>query len=301
MEWYEKIVRDQRIKKAEITQDNLKKIHKIYESSINEIAKDIEVNGSNSIWLNANHKALKEHEEKLRKELNSTISEGISKGADVGINANSVINSEILKTSGLNVDETFNSMFAKVHQNVVDNIVTGALYKDNKTLSDRIWNYTNANKKDIQDVITEGITLKKSARELANDLKEFVKPPQNRDPNFARDYPDKAAKQIDYQAMRLARTAINHSYQTATIQSSMNNPFVEGIEWHSSLDHRACEVCVSRHGQIYPKDDVPLDHPNGVCTMIPYIPKSFDDIGSDIADWINGEENEGIDNWVMGI
>ena len=45
--------------------------------------------------------------------------------------------------------------------------------------------------------------------------------------------------------MRLARTSINHSYQTASIQSSSMNPFVEGIEWWSARIHgRTCELCM---------------------------------------------------------
>lgn len=300
MKWYEEIIRNQRIKKAEVTRDSLKAIQNIYKNAASNLEEVIEGMGDEGLknqYLSSNFTALLNHSEKLQNELENQIRSDISKAANVGIDGNRQINLELIGNSGIDKN-AFENTFAKIHQNVIDNIVTGGLYKDNKTLSNRIWNYTNANNKNIQEIIGEGLALKKSAKELANDLKEFSKPPKNRNLKFTEDYPKLVAKQQEYQAMRLARTAINHAYQTATIQSSMNNPFVEGIEWHSSLDHRACKVCISRHGKIYPKDDVPLDHPNGVCTMIPAIPKTFDEIGNEIADWINGEENPGIDDWV---
>ena len=301
MNEYEKIVRKQRIEKAKLTTDSLKKIHRIYENSVNEMADRISKMGYTGIddeWLTANYSALMEHEEKLRRQLESVIKDGVSKAADIGIEGIKQINSDMLKSTGINIGGTYESMFAKIHQNVVDDIVTGNLYKDNKTLSDRIWNYTNQNGKDIQDVIAQGLAQKKDPRMIAAELRQFVKPPQLRDPDFAKKFSEKAAKLMDYYAMRLARTAFNHSYQTATIQASESNPFIEGIMWQSTLDHRACELCRERHGTIYKKDEVPLDHPNGVCTMVPHITKSPTEIADEIADWINGDDNPGIDNWV---
>jgi len=98
--------------------------------------------------------------------------------------------------------------------------------------------------------------------------------------------------------MRLARTSINHAYQTASIQSSNINPFVDGIEWRSALIHgRTCELCIERHGQVFPKDDVPLDHPNGLCTMLPVIEKSLDQVAEELRDWVDGGDNPILDGW----
>jgi len=98
--------------------------------------------------------------------------------------------------------------------------------------------------------------------------------------------------------MRLARTSINHAYQTSSIQSSNMNPFVEGIQWRSAMIHgRTCELCMERHGQIYPIDDVPLDHPNGLCTMIPYIPKLLDEVATELRNWVDGGSNPKLDLW----
>src|SRR5690606_26010367 len=156
----------------------------------------------------------------------------------------------------------------------------------------------NEFEKDIQYTINQAILQKKTAIELASDLEKFVKDPAKRGSNWWKAYPHLKNKQVDYNAMRLARTSINHAYQTASIQSSNMNPFVEGIEWRSALIHgRTCEVCMERHGKIYPIDDVPLDHPNGLCTMIPYIPKSLDEVAAELRNWIDGSTNQKLDIW----
>jgi len=98
--------------------------------------------------------------------------------------------------------------------------------------------------------------------------------------------------------MRLARTSINHSYQTASIQSSTLNPFVEGIEWQSALIHgRTCGLCQERHGTIYPIDEVPLDHPSGLCSMLPTVGKGLDQVAEELKSWLDGEDNPILDNW----
>ena len=125
-----------------------------------------------------------------------------------------------------------------------------------------------------------------------------MKDPAKRDTTWGRCYPHLRNKRVDYNAMRLARTSINHAYQTSSIQSSNMNPFVEGIQWHSAMIHgRTCELCMERHGQIYPIDDVPLDHPNGLCTMIPYIPKSLDEVAIELRNWVDGGSNPKLDLW----
>ena len=139
---------------------------------------------------------------------------------------------------------------------------------------------------------------KKSAIELANDLETFVKEPAKRGSDWGKSYPQLKNRKVDYNAMRLARTSINHSYQTATIQSSTLNPFVDGIKWRSANIHgRTCELCMSRDGKIYDAKDVPLDHANGLCTMIPYIKKELSEISDELRDWIRGGNNPKLDKW----
>ena len=53
-------------------------------------------------------------------------------------------------------------------------------------------------------------------------------------------------------------------------------------------------------GYIFPSsvNNLPLDHPNGLCTTIPVINMSFDEIGEELRNWIDGKENEKLDKWI---
>ncbi|MGO3751204.1 MAG: hypothetical protein ACTJGH_00385 [Peptoniphilaceae bacterium] len=301
MNWYEKIAHDTRLRKAKLNIEQTKEIKKVYEETIKNIAKDIEKGGHKPLterWLKDYHKELKSYVKHLDKELNKTVKDGILKGSQLGIDMNGKITDEIFKVVGIDTGNHFSSMFSSIQDNVITDIISGNLYKDKKTLSNRIWNFTNQNGKDIQSIITEGIAQKRSAIDLASDLEQFIKPPAKRLTNWGRVYKFAKTREVDYNAMRLARTSINHAYQNATIQGSQNNPFIEGIKWESALIHgRTCQLCIDRDGKIFKKDEVPLDHPNGLCTMIPYVSKDLEEIGDEIREWINGKENKKLDNW----
>ena len=66
--------------------------------------------------------------------------------------------------------------------------------------------------------------------------------------------------------------------------------------WHSALSERSCEICIERNGKVFAPDDLPLDHPNGLCTYSIVTP-SMDDIAARLADWVNGSEDVELDAW----
>ncbi len=192
--------------------------------------------------------------------------------------------------------ETFSSMFSKIPKDVMYEILFGEVYKDRKGLSKRIWQYTKKFDKDIDYIIAEGIAAKKSTYEIAKDLEIYVNPKESKPWDWSKVYPN-SSKKVDYNAQRLARTAINHAFQQAQKRSCEKNPYVEGIRWITSNSHRTCELCNSRNGVVYKVNEVPLDHPNGLCTTIPEIPMSLEDIGTELRSWIDGESNSELDKW----
>ena len=65
-----------------------------------------------------------------------------------------------------------------------------------------------------------------------------------------------------------------------------NDPFVVGYRWITSNFHgRVCEICRNREGRIFKKDELPLDHPNGMCTFEAVIPDSMESIADKIGMW----------------
>lgn len=306
---YKKIIRQARREVSKITLEQQKQLLELYDDAIKDLSRKARKSKKDSLqrrWILDYNKELKKVRKELEKEINKQIKDSISRAAKAGIEPQQMIMNEILKFANIDTGNHFTSMFSQVHDNVVKDIISGSLYKDKKTLSNRIWNYGDDLERDIQYTINQAILQKKSAIELAADLERFVREPAKRGSDWGSCYPNLKNKKVDYNGMRLARTAINHAYQTATIQSSKMNPYVDGIKWHSAYAHgRTCELCIERAEEdqyglgsgVFPVDKVPLDHPNGLCTMISVISKSLNDIADELRAWIDGEDNEMLDNW----
>lgn len=298
--WYENISRQIRKEKSQLTREQMKKIQEVYKNAFDNISKQLEKGGEkelDSIFLQNYKKELSKELKLLKQELAELTEDATKSGAKLGTKLSESITKEMLLRAGIIDDSNFIGSFNKIQDNVVRDIISGGLYKDHKTLDERIWKLVNKNGEQIQDVIAQGMAEQKSAVKLAADLEEFVKPAAQRSVDWNEIY-SQISKNVMYNAQTLARTVINHSYQNATIQSSQDNPFIEGIRWESAMQHgRTCEECMDRDGVVFPKDEVPLDHPNGMCTMIPEIPKSLEEIGNEIGRWINGEENEELEEW----
>lgn len=180
-----------------------------------------------------------------------------------------------------------------VPDNVVQSLLNGTVYKGEWNFSSAIWTDIKNQQDDILKIVTEGLKTGKSAYDIAKDLERYVNPDAAKQWDWSKVYPY-MRKKVDYNAQRLARTIINHAYQQSVIQSVKDNPFVTGIQWLSAYAHgRTCQLCISRATEdqyglgagIFPKDKVPLDHPNGLCTLAPYIADSLEDIGKMIGDW----------------
>lgn len=250
---------------SRLTLKQQREILKIYEDTIENLASKATEAKDKSLtkrWLLDYQKALEAEKAKLEHKLNTTIRKGIEQAAKEGPKTDIDLFKRAQAKAGIDLGPHFTEMFSQVPKDVIRPIITGELYKDNRSLSDRIWSYTNDLGEDIDYIIKQGMVEKKSAVELAQDLERFVKDPAKRPTNWGKCYPNLRTKKVDYNAMRLARTSINHAYQTSTIQSASMNPFVEGIEWQSALIHgRTCDLCRERHGRVYPVKSVPLDHP----------------------------------------
>lgn len=107
-------------------------------------------------------------------------------------------------------------------------------------------------------------------------------------------YPGK----VDYNAQRLARTMVSHAYQQSFMAVNKNDPFVIGYRWLTSNFHgRVCSICEGYANDdsyemgpgIFPKDALPLDHPNGMCTFEAVLSDDLDVITDRIADWYEAE------------
>lgn len=207
--------------------------------------------------------------------------------------AQGVIDDINAKTSKLGL--RIEGAYAHVPTDIVNALVSGKVYEGDWKLSSAIWRDIDKHQSDISKIIAEGVAANKGAYDIAKDLEKYVNPSAKKDWEWSKVYPG-TSKKVDYNAQRLARTMVSHAYQQSLERVCKNNPFVDGYIWSASGVH-TCPLCEERDGQLFAKGDLPLDHPNGMCTFIAHIPEDMSKVADRLADWVNGKEDPGLEKW----
>lgn len=203
----------------------------------------------------------------------------------------------------LNIKVT--TAYSYVPTEIVTAIRTGKVYDNGWTLSKAIWGESKSKAKMINEIISEGLAQNKSSYDIAKDLERFVNPNARKNMNWEKVYPH-TSKKVDYNAYRLAKTLIQHAYQQSWERTNAKDPFVTAYRWMISNSGRVCPICIDRaysdHGYgtgIYPKDALPMDHPNGMCWFEAIMP-DLDEIGSRLGEWVvNPRSDKEIDEWFV--
>ena len=193
-----------------------------------------------------------------------------------------------------------------VNRKVIEQMIKGSIYKDDIGLNKRLWDAVSKSGDKIEEAITSMIAEGKGAAEIAKNLTQFAKGghrtwdkakiKEKLGSAYAGKY---GAGGIDYEALRLARTTLNHQAQLTQKNANKINPYAQKLKWHSVHQaRRTCQQCEDRDGQIFDVDNCPFDHPNGLCHLenvfcIDGKEVSNIQMAEDIGKWIRGEENSG--------
>lgn len=174
-----------------------------------------------------------------------------------------------------------------VPQSTVNALVTGSVYggPGSWSLSSAIWGDNEKALRDIYSIVAQGIAEQMPIDGIANKLAQYVSPTKQLQwsgPNGIKIY----KHAVDYNAQRLARTLVQHAYQQSFVAATKDNPFILEYVWFAN-GPRVCPICADRDGAHFKKDKLPLDHPNGMCTMEPVVDDKMVD---KIANWVNGED-----------
>lgn len=180
-----------------------------------------------------------------------------------------------------------NAAFNHVPDDILRNLVTGQIYDSGWSLSSRIWGDNEATLKDIYQIVAKGVGENKPIYDIAKELEAYVNPNRRLPWNLRmKDGIKIYKKSVDYNAQRLARTLVQHGYQQSFIATTRGNPFITEYIWHSN-GSRVCPLCLDRDGVHYKKDELPMDHPNGMCTMEPVV---VSDMVDQLANWFNNPD-----------
>lgn len=284
------IFKDAEAAKAAIMASQQKEIVKLYEDWADEIGERAKYYSHKS---NVSAPVSERYYKELQKQLRATsqqVSNEVYKKikGNIYLISDAVVKDNIdwLASFGFSM-EGLNAAFSYVPDEIVRSLITGQIYESGWSLSQRIWSDNEKTLKDIYQVMAKGLAENKPIYEIAKDLEAYVRPGVRLLWNLtALDGVRIFKKQVDYNAQRLARTLVQHGYQQSFVAVTKNNPFITEYVWRSD-GSRVCELCKARDGQHYKKDELPLDHPNGMCTMESVVVKNMVD---QLAGWFNSPD-----------
>ena len=282
--------------KIALNKTNEQKLRAAYKAAARDVKQQLDtlkmINPSDSlkkVYLENLTRDINKSIDSLNRVVQNTIQDAGIKAGSIAVDAGN----SLMKQAGL----TITGAYSYVPRQEVFNIVSGKLYGQGWNLSQAIWKSGSKMKSDIEKVVGVGLAGNKPIKDIADDLVKYVDPTARKPWDWNKVYPG-TATQVDYNAQRLARTMIQHSFQRSLVQSQRYNPFCNGIIWYSVGIHgRTCELCLERDGQVFPVKDLPLDHPNGLCYFEPALWK-MNDIADRLGDWVNGNEDAAIETYI---
>jgi hypothetical protein len=264
-----------------ITKQQLKQINAIYKDAyknLEEKQKSLEgkttySSGVQKLYLDQFKKDMQAEMTRINAQVKNVVEDGATKIAEAVVDENN----DLLKSLGLNVD----GAYSYVPTNAVMQIVNGNVYNNKWSLSKSIWGSDQKNIKSIENIVAGGLAGNKSIKEISKDLMSYSK-----------------SGRAKYNAERLARTMSNHAYQKAYQMTTEKNPFIEAYQWNNGTAN-TCPLCIDLATQdrfglgngVFPKNEVPLDHPNGFC-YITSIMSNREDVDKALIDWVNGVGDE---------
>jgi hypothetical protein len=115
----------------------------------------------------------------------------------------------------------------------------------------------------IDAIVDSALSRGASARELANDVRRFIRPD--------------VRGGIKYAALRLGRTELNNAFHAQQVVSGVETPWVTGMRWNLSGSHPRPDECNEyadeKHEEdmpagVFSPENVPgKPHPNCLCFM----------------------------------
>lgn len=209
----------------------------------------------------------------------TNIVDGMAKVSDA------VVKDAVNWMSGFGISKKgLDAAFSYIPQSTVNSLITGSVYgkPGSWSLSAAIWGDNEKTLRDIYSIMSQGVAMQMPIEEMAKKLSQYVSPTKQlmwTGPSGMRIY----KHAVDYNAQRLARTLVQHTYQQSFVAATKDNPFVTEYVWVAN-GPRVCPICADRDGTHYKKDKLPLDHPNGMCTMEPVVD---DNMVDKLANWVN--------------
>ncbi|GHT02065.1 hypothetical protein AGMMS49525_04790 [Bacteroidia bacterium] len=261
---------------------SLSEIEKLYNDLVDKIV--VLVSGYVEVgeWFEfSKHKLLNEQVNKLieseASKVTASISYSIGYVWDISNKKNTALTNKVLSKL-----REIPEKYLKTNQDVLDAFLTRKVR--GLRLSERVWNYNESIKTEIEKAINASLSEGKSAAQLSRDVRKYLNNPDAlfRRVRDVRGNLKLSASALAYQpgkgvyrsayknAMRLARTEINKAYHIADNTRWKQLDFVIGYRVHTTdRKFNTCDLCTELQG-LYPKDFVfTFWHPQCLCYVTP--------------------------------
>jgi hypothetical protein len=235
-------------------------------------------------------KGLKETKEQIGKRLKEEFKDDYEKLLEESMKASSDAGSE---SSMVYLDKAgFNTVGARttINQKAVESL-WNQIGEDGLQVSDRVWNLIDDNQKVITDIVVENVALGRDAVETAKELEKYAR-------GGVQAISDELAerkrfpKNLDYRALRLARTENSKAFMEGTYRAGKFSPTYSGIKWVLSNAHPEPDVCDPMVGKYEQGREPAIPHPNCMCVQVPYHNETIDEFTERTNRWRSDPASE---------
>lgn len=268
---YYRLIKQAQREKLNINKKTLLKVKKLYEEEGKRLTEKLKTaNEIDKKYINAYMEYVDKELKGLGKQVEKLTKQGINDTSQLMTNINGNLFSYINNKYDLGIDPDVLESLYKPNYNVVDKIISGDLYKDNKSLSKRIWGYNRNNLNKIQDILIDGMVNKRPLQDITNILSAYTGGGNTKVKAITSAY-----GQMNANSLRLVRTSLNHAFIETMKDECRYNPFIEGYKWTLSsqhyirqVKHHGPDICddYAAHEEglgtgVFDKRNLPIPHP----------------------------------------
>ena len=292
----------QKAQKKRIKFDNkaLKQLKEIYSRNAEELIKKANsCTGFNKAWIEDYKKYVEYKMNNINKEIEKLATNSVKETSQIAAAIEGDFYSYMNGKFNIGLSEEQVNGLYKIPDNVIQGIIQGDLYKDNKSLSERIWNYSQKNIEDVQKIFIDGLINKTPYKDLVKELQAYVDPKRQTSSKVAAI--NRTYGKVEYNAMRMLRTSMNHAFYNTNIEKWKQNPYIKKVKWclstaHSERMHGRSDICdeYAHRGEMLIKDLPPAPHCNCLCYQIP-VTDDLNKVADDLKSWVNGKPNKALD------
>lgn len=260
-----------------------KKITAIYEQAVDEVSKiggSVDSINPDKLFSFSDYPKTSNRISKLLSSMTNNLFNAIKTGAEGAWKLSEAKNDELAKW--VKIDSPFVAVRLKEAKQAFFERRMG---KDGLNLSQKVWNYTEQFKQEMELALDIGIGAGRTAPELSRDIRQYLKEPnklfhrvRNKHGNLVLSkaskayHPGQGVYRSSYKnALRTSRTEINISYRKADGERWKAEPFVIGVKIALSNNHPRKDICDTLAGEYPCEFEFTGWHPQCFCHAKPIL------------------------------